>query len=99
MSEKKFEQKNKDLIDLRDLKGMEVIKHVVHPEAYVRRLQAVNAAKSGDVAPNCTHPIRSIRQAVDDREPNRQVNLMECTLCHCVLWLTDAWGRAAADEQ
>lgn len=94
---KRSEQKNKDLIDVRDLKGVELIKHVVHPEAYVRRIQAKNNAAAGAPKPACPHPINAIRQAVDDQDVNREINLMECMICHNTLWITDAWGTAAAD--
>lgn len=95
-------QNNEALWTPADFKGVDLIKHIEHPEPYLARRKAALAARSGQY-PNtgCPHPVTAVQQFFDDAGTTdrqaRPTNLMECTLCHSLLWLVDPYGKAAQD--
>lgn len=96
-NDKETKRRN-DIILPGDLKGVDLIKQVEHPEPYLLRRQYINHARSGEYPKtNCPHPVQTVHQYVDDKT-KRQANLFACGVCNSALWLTDPHGVAAADE-
>src|SRR4051794_7549264 len=95
------DQKN-DIFTKEDLVQGESLLKVDRPEPWIKRKQAVDAAKQGTYPiKQCQHPVSRINQFFDhvndaDRE-GRPTNLFECEVCHSLLFLADPYGRVASD--
>lgn len=87
-------------IDVRELKGVEIVKNIGNPESHLLWAKESAAAKDGRLPANaCPHPISAIEQYVDE-EPGREgrpTNLFACGICHRLLRLFDAHGKEALD--
>lgn len=97
----KEQTRRNDIILPGDLKGVDLIKQVEHPEPYLLRRQAINAAQAGEYPrTNCPHPQSAVEQFVETDSGKRRgpVNLFMCSICHTHLWYTDPYGRAASDD-
>jgi len=86
--------------DIRELKGLDIVKQVVNPESYLLWAKQVAAAKDGRMPPSaCPHPLSAVEIYVDDTpgREDRPTNLFECTICHRLLRLFDAHGKESSD--
>lgn len=98
MTDDKELNRRNEIILPGDLKGMEMVKAVEHPEPYLLRRQYIGQARAGEYPKTlCPHPVQAVQQFVDDKT-NQQANLFVCSVCNSALWLTDPYGKAAADE-
>jgi hypothetical protein len=77
---------------------VEIVKQVRNPDVWILRNQELARARKAP-PPSCPHPFSALEQFVDE-EPGRAgrpTNLFSCRICHSILWLSDAWGKEAAD--
>lgn len=89
-----------DIIDIRDLKGVEVVRHIGNPESSILWSKERSAAADGRMPPTpCPHPVSAIEQYIDEEHgrEDRPTNLFACGLCHRHLRLADAHGKEAMD--
>ena len=80
-----------------------ILRHLDKPEPRLLRIRAIHQALAGEYKKTeCPHPLSRIGQFVDDTgsvvRPEDFVNMFECHDCHSLLWLSDPYGKDAADR-
>ena len=90
------------IVTKEDLIAGTTIMNLATPEPYLKRQQAVSAARNGTLPPTkCMHRMSRVIQMfdhVDDRDRHgRPTNWFECEECHYMLFLVDAHGKAAME--
>ena len=94
-------QKNQ-IITKEDLIRGESLIRLDLPEPWLKRKQAVEAAKRGEYPKtDCPHPVsRAVWMedfVTESDRIGRPTNWFECEVCHSILFLVDPYGTVASD--